>query len=339
MVNNDTAERFHEYLRRRISPSESYQDLLAFPRYLEIETVNACNARCPMCTIADWERGFVPMTDGLFNKIADEIVTHSDEILRVSLYRDGEPLIDKKLPERVARLKEGGIKNTAIATNVSLLNEERARALLHAGLDLIILSIDSLDKEVYESIRVRLKFEEVLENAIKLIELRDEIRPETKIWVRMIRQPSNEDEWPAYRDFWSPKVSSNDRVYYHNLHNWGGQLVDSSHFAPSLEPQLPCVALWSLLVVLCNGDVPLCNVDFNNRHPTGSVLNNSIEEIWKSQLLEQRRGWHLTDQKSKISLCTNCNVWDENKAEAYAILGDDGPAESGGISAEYTSDI
>ncbi len=42
-----------EYLQRRISPQESYEDLLNFPRFIEIETVNACNARCPMCTIDD----------------------------------------------------------------------------------------------------------------------------------------------------------------------------------------------------------------------------------------------------------------------------------------------
>jgi len=42
-----------DYLHTRISPQESYEDLLAFPRYFEIETVNACNARCTMCTIDD----------------------------------------------------------------------------------------------------------------------------------------------------------------------------------------------------------------------------------------------------------------------------------------------
>ena len=36
-----------EYLVRRISPGESFEDLLRFPRFLEIETVNACNAVLP----------------------------------------------------------------------------------------------------------------------------------------------------------------------------------------------------------------------------------------------------------------------------------------------------
>ena len=44
-------EKGKEFLARRNNPGESYDFLLRFPRYLEIETVNACNARCPMCTI------------------------------------------------------------------------------------------------------------------------------------------------------------------------------------------------------------------------------------------------------------------------------------------------
>jgi MoaA/NifB/PqqE/SkfB family radical SAM enzyme len=305
-------EKARDYLVRRISPTETYEDLLRFPRYLEIETVNVCNARCPMCTIDDWERGSKPMTDDVFKKIADEVVEHAGEIKRVSLYRDGEPLIDRKLPARVAVLKDGGIGNVAISTNVSLLNEERSRALLEAGLDTIIMSIDSLDKDVFEAIRVRLKFEQVLENALRFIELRNKIRPQTKIWMRMIRQESNVNEWPEYEKYWASRLSEQDRIYYHNIFNWGGQLKVYQPVASSYEPGLPCVALWSLLVVFCNGDVPLCNVDYNNKYPLGNVLNTSIEELWRSKLANDRRMLHLTGEKRCITLCTDCNVWDES---------------------------
>ena len=183
-----------EYLRERINTRTRYEGLLSFPSYLEIETVNVCNARCPMCTIDDWERGGRPMTDELYAKIAREVIAHADQVERVSLYRDGEPLIDMKLANRVAMLKKGGIKNVCISTNVSLLNEARSRDLLTAGLDTIIMSIDSLDKKTFEGIRVRLVFEEVLANALRFIELRNQLRPETKIWMRMIRQESNKEK-------------------------------------------------------------------------------------------------------------------------------------------------
>ncbi len=311
-----------EYLQRRISPQESYEDLLNFPRFIEIETVNACNARCPMCTIDDWQRNTPTMKDDLFHRIADEIIDHRDEVNRVSLYRDGEPLLDKKLPERIAYLKQGGVNVTSISTNVSLLDESRSRALLDAGLDMIILSIDSLQKEIFEGIRVRLDFDEVLANAIRFIELRNKIRPQTRIYMRMIRQPENLDEWPSYEAFWRPKLADNDRLYYHNLFNWGGQLDGFEAIAPSFEPNLPCVALWSLLVIFGNGDVPLCNVDYNNKYPTGNILENSIGELWRSKVMNERREAHLSDKKSCISLCKNCNVWDEGQITNETISPD-----------------
>ena len=193
MATTTKSTRLKQYLSKRIAPGGSYPQLLNFPTYVEVETVNACNARCPMCTIADWERGFAPMTDQLFGKIASELIDHAPELKRVNLYRDGEPLIDNKLADRVAILKEGGISDVAIATNVSLLNEARSTDLLNAGLDTVVMSIDSLNKDVFESIRVRLNFEEVLENALRFIRLRDQIRPETKVWVRMIQQEANKD--------------------------------------------------------------------------------------------------------------------------------------------------
>ena len=318
--------RLQEYLLRRIHPRGSFQDLLSFPSFLEVETVNACNARCPMCTIADWERGYTPMTDNLFNKIAAELAEHAHQVERLSLYRDGEPLIDKKLADRVAMVKEGGIKNVSISTNVSLLSETRAKDLLHAGLDNIILSIDSLKKKVFESIRVRLVFEEVMENALRFIDLRNQIRPETQIWIRMIRQEGNRDEWPAFQSYWGQRTGENDRVYYHNIHNWGGQLQGFRPILKSFEPSLPCVALWSLLVIFSNGDVPLCNVDFNNNYPSGSVLTHSIEEVWHSKVMNQRRDWHMAGEKGRIKPCENCNVWDE-------------PTDQAGISSQYTTDI
>lgn len=306
-------EKFKEYLVRRISSKEKYEELLNFPRYIEIETINACNARCPMCTITNWKRNAKPMADEMFEKIASELSRHADIIKRASLYRDGEPLLDKKLAARIARLKKEGIKSVAISTNASLLSETSSKEILNAGIDLVIISIDSLKKEIYESIRKGLKFEVVLNNILNFIKLRNEIRPEAKIWIRAIRQESNYNEWPEFEKYWLEKVSKHDRVYFHYIFNWGGQLENFKPVNESYEPNLPCVALWSLMVIFSNGDVPLCNVDFKNKYPVGNIMKNTIEELWKSKILNEKRELHLNCSKSRIDICEKCNVWDEPK--------------------------
>ena len=65
---------FESYLNRRIDKNDNYKNLLEFPKYIEIETVNACNARCPMCTINDWERNYPVMKDDVWNKVSDDII-------------------------------------------------------------------------------------------------------------------------------------------------------------------------------------------------------------------------------------------------------------------------
>lgn len=293
-------------IERRLG--EAVPELAKFPRYFEIETVNACNARCPMCTIDDWDRRDGLMDQDLFEKIADEIGENREVVRRVALYRDGEPLIDKRLATRVAGLKGRGVRRVGISTNVALLNQDRAEGLLLAGLDEIILSVDSLDRSVYESIRVGLEFEEVLANALKFVELRDQLKSDCQVWVRMIRQESNKAEWPEYEKFWRAKLRESDRVDYRNIHNWGGQLVNFKSIAAANIVD-PCVALWSLMVVFADGSVPLCNVDYNKTRPLGNLNDSSIADLWASQEQSRRREEHLDGKRSGI--CVGCNVWSE----------------------------
>jgi radical SAM protein with 4Fe4S-binding SPASM domain len=295
------------YLLKRISPEETYEDLLSFPRYFEIETVNACNARCPMCTIDDWDRRNGLMEDDLFEKIALEIGKHP-EVKRVHLYRDGEPLLDKHLSEKVARLKGLGVKRVGISTNVELLNSITSKRLLTAGLDEIILSIDSLDINVYEKIRVGCHFNTVMANALNFILLRDAMKSSCQIWVRMIRQELNYREWDEYEKNWKSLLKSSDRVDFRMIHNWGSQLKDFKPVSKTSTDK-PCVALWSLMVIFADGSVPMCNVDYNKKYPLGSVKESSIEALWQSRIQNERRGIHLTD-RGALSLCKNCTVWD-----------------------------
>ncbi|MBF0419575.1 MAG: radical SAM protein [Magnetococcales bacterium] len=313
MVSQYPLDDLKEYLRRRINIKENYDALLRFPRYFEIETVNHCNAHCPICTVNDWKRQSGLMSDHVFDKIAEEITTpeNTQQIIRVSLFRDGEPLLDKKLSERIARLKNGGIKHVSITTNVSLLDPKRAMSLLDSKLDSIVFSLDSIHKETYELIRVGLNYEEVMNNALNFIRMRDESKAKTKIQVRMTRQQLNKSEWNEFHAFWRNNLREQDRVFYHDVHNWGGQNIAVSLLQQSGQIHLPCVALWSLCVIFANGDIPLCNVDYMNNHGNGNVMNQSIYNLWNSPLIQQRRQDHLNGNKGKITLCQTCNAWEE----------------------------
>lgn len=304
-----------DYLRDRIKPKlNTFESMTEFPSHFEIETINACNARCPMCTIDEWDKDEKVMKDELFKKIADELALNKKYLKRVNLYRDGEPLLDRKLPARISMLKSLGIPNVSISTNASLLDENKAREILSAQIDMVTVSVDSLKKEVYEAIRRGLVFEEVLNNVKRFIQIRNEMNSSCEIWVRMIRQNSNIDEFPSYLKYWEGlEILNNkiDRIYYHNIFDWGGQLFDYDRISTNSEQHLPCVSLWSLMPIFANGDVPMCNVDFNCNHKIGNVFETSIKEIWQSQNIMNIRENHLDGKKFCYKMCENCNVWEE----------------------------
>ncbi|MBF0207304.1 MAG: radical SAM protein [Oligoflexia bacterium] len=309
---------FKKYLSTRISSSENYDDLLSFPRYLEIETINYCNAKCRMCVLSEKNNDLPKkhqMSDQVFDKILDEVATFSSEIKRVSLYRNGEPLLDNDLAKKIKKIKKCGISEVAISTNVSLLNEEKSIELLESGIDIIMLSIDSLSKEILEFIRPGISFDIVLKNAHKYIQLRNKLSPKSKIFIRMIKQSANKHEWDGYQQYWRQYLHTHDRVYYNEVYNWGGQLSSYDTVAPysinasSNKNKLPCVSLWSLLVILADGTIPLCNIDYKISKKIGNINNNSIKEVWNSEELNSLRFFHLNNSKNILPLCSGCNAW------------------------------
>src|SRR5258706_15569239 len=108
------------------------------PVFFTIETINSCNFRCIYCPQSDQEhhfvngRGIMSLED--FKRIIANLRSCFD-VRIVSLHRDGEPLLNKRLEAYIAHLTELGIYVT-VSSNCSLLSKERAHRLIEAGLRL-----------------------------------------------------------------------------------------------------------------------------------------------------------------------------------------------------------
>jgi radical SAM protein with 4Fe4S-binding SPASM domain len=302
-----------ERLAERIDIPE-LEDALKFPRFFQIETTRLCNARCPFCAIDQWDKSVPMMAEPLWQKIAAELIEWKDWIRFVDLQRAGEPLLDKKMYPRVKQLKDGGIKHIAISTNASGLNEKNARALLEAGIDEVMLSIDSVVKEKYESLRVGLNYEQVMTNIRRYFKLRDEIRPESQIRVRAVCvfDPDEEkNEVMTWENFWRPMKKPHDRIYMKRVHSWGNQVeVDG---APSSESDVlhPCIIPWSTMHITAMGTVALCPHDYDGKANLGDINTHSIAEVWRAQKLAEVRRLHATGNRNDIAFCRGCKTFDE----------------------------
>lgn len=196
-----------------------------FPRYMEIEAYDGCNFDCIMCPLGKsiYKPGGAISIE-LFDKIVSEISKYKDWIKLVCLSRNGEPLLNKNLPEMVKKLKDAGIKRVNFSTNASALNEKNSNELLKAGLDEIRFSIDGYTKKTFETVRKGGKFDNVIKNCLNFIRIRNELKANTQIQVRLVEQQANTHEVEDWKNFWLSKLKKTDLVASKKLHSWGNEL-------------------------------------------------------------------------------------------------------------------
>ena len=132
------------------------KDTLGRPiRDLRISVLDRCNFRCPYCmpeTKFHANYQFLKRQECLsyreIQRIASAAVGLGVTKLRLT---GGEPLLDKKIPDLIARLsKLSGVDDFALTTNGMLL-APIATTLADAGLQRVTISLDSLDEGTFRS--------------------------------------------------------------------------------------------------------------------------------------------------------------------------------------------
>ena len=177
------------------------------PTFVSVEPANFCQLRCPECPVglrgerreAKGERG-TPLLGGaggglltleLFHRILDEVKKHAHTM---QFYFQGEPLLNKQLPEMIAMAHQVGLY-TIVSTNAQALNRGTAEALVKSGLNRIIVSIDGFSEESYAVYRVGGSLHKALEGLQHLANAKAEHHSRIRIELQMLRLRSNEHEW------------------------------------------------------------------------------------------------------------------------------------------------
>ncbi len=265
------------------------------PELVQIEATNLCNARCVHCPRdrVTREQGIMGMA--LFRRIVDDAASLG--IPRVKLHFYGEPLIDRRIADKVRYAKSRGVPEVWFTSNGSLLDEAAARALVEAGLDSLTVSMDAASSETYERIHPGLRYDRVFANIEALVRIRGEAggtRP--KLTLSFVRQPGSESD----RVFAAKWGSVADWLEFDDAHNWTGALGGR----PCVR--FPCYKPWLNFTVLWDGRVALCCADFDGRVIVGDVRVSSITEVWNGEAFRAARRAHLESRGPAI--CSGCDL-------------------------------
>lgn len=289
------------------------------PSHVQIESVGGrgmCTARCSMCTIEDWRKPPRVMTVDELAAFVEDLRPFRQHVRYVTLHGNGEPLLDRRLHEKVALLRAAGLRGTGFATNCTLLDEERALQLLEAGLETLICSIDGFRKATHEAIRARTDFDRVVANVHRFLELRDrraaEGLPATRVLVRFILQERNRREFDDYRVYWQRHLrpEMGDAVLCFPIHNWGGR---TENWRQNLELYgngrvFECEDLYERLIVFSDGDVAHCDADYNGFFRHGNVFERHFLEIYNGETFARYRRAMAAGRLCELEHCKSCSI-------------------------------
>ncbi len=291
-----------------------------YPDRMYIESTNVCNLRCIMCPQGRGQlqrpRGY--MDFGLFTRIADEMAPHVET---TTLHIWGEPLLHPRIVDMIRYCAEQGLR-CSISTNATLLDEDTARRVLEAGLDVIFLCLDGLRPETYEAIRRNADFERTTANIRRFLEMKQEGGYRTLVNLQVIEMKQTLPEWDEFRRSWSlPGV---DRIQLKALDTWGGQIEEIGELR-SGEVKLPaerwpCPNLWYHAHIYWDGSITMCDRDFNLDRPLGHV-RDGVMKGWNGPEMQRLRRLHVSGELDTVHPCANCTEWAWWKPSLFASHG------------------
>lgn len=279
------------------------------PQSIDIQTKSGCNAHCSFCPVGKEENKiYGTMSDELFQKIIDEVLTYPS-IRRIDPYLLNDPLVDKRMPERIEYIarKKGKRKKPSvrITTNAGLLTEEMGYRLLHTeGLDEINLSFHTIQPEVYEKMMSPLKFDRVMGNILRFKQQWDKFKgPKPKLTIWTVKTDPVIENLRNEKAFWK-KVGIGFKA--RKLDNRANTDIEHIELGDREFVRVPfCVIPFWRAWIMWNGDMIMCCVDQERSNLLGNCSNRSVKEVWNDPLYQQlRRSWR-TKQLDGL-LCNDC---------------------------------
>lgn len=134
---------------------------------LRISITNRCNVNCIYCHHDGMLNSTDEMTPDEIYQICRIAKKIGVERIRLS---GGEPLVYKNLVETIEKISSLNFRDIAITSNGIFL-KDKAQELYNAGLKRVNISLDTLNKEIYQNITGKNYLNEVKEGILKSVEV------------------------------------------------------------------------------------------------------------------------------------------------------------------------
>ncbi len=289
---------------------------LSTPMILFVDPASTCNFRCKFCPtgnrqlIKDTVRWQGRMDFDLYKKIIDDLGEFDEPLKVLRLYKEGEPLLNNRFEDMVRYAKASGVvMYIDTTTNGSLLDPERIKTILDAGLDRINISVDGMsDQQFLEFAGVKVDFEKFVEN----IRVLYENKRDCEICVKIAGDFLSEEDKARFFDTFGNHA---DRIFIENVapcwpefdveDRLGVQITKGIYDQPIGEVNT-CPYIFYSISVNSDGSVSLCFLDWAHKLLIGDVRKQHLREIWEGGALFRHQIGHLRGERKVNPVCGQC---------------------------------
>ena len=295
------------------------------PFNISIEPTTTCNLGCPECPsgLKSFTRDTGTLDILFYKRLLNEV--HQD-LLYLYFYFQGEPYLHPQFLQLVQSAASKGIY-TVTSTNAHFLTPRKAKETVESGLDRILISIDGVTQESYESYRIGGKLEKVIEGTKNLVEAKKDLKSSTPhIIIQFLVVKPNEHEIPQILALGEELGVDEVKLKTAQIYDYqnGSDLIPTidkysryrkkadGSYAIKNEMANKCWKLWHSCVVTWDGKVVPCCFDKDAKYTMGNLKEQNLRSIWANSSYENFRK-QLVDDRKSIDICTNCTeglkVW------------------------------
>jgi MoaA/NifB/PqqE/SkfB family radical SAM enzyme len=290
---------------------------------LNIEVTRKCNLECTFCWHGELkEEDKFHMSFELFKKIIDEATLY--HMPAVNLNGLGEPMMHPRLIEMIEYCRDAGIEDIMFHTNGTIMPNDRAENLIKSGLTQIIFSLDTPDKDLYESMRIKANFDKVNSNVNKFISIRNKLGLDVPyVRVTMVLTDKTVDQVPEFNKKWKDSVdlvtvqdllfsydtdTSDDKSLEYKSKEKSYYKIDKSmilDFEKRSGKGFRCPYLYQSLKIHNDGSIDACSP---KQAPYIGDMGDTILKAWNGSVINKIRGLHESGKWRDVKECCNCDI-------------------------------
>ena len=293
---------------------------LKVPFIINIDPADICNLQCVFCPTGDRElmkkthgRYFGLLDFELFKKIVDDICEFEKPIKVLRLYKDGEPLLNKKFPDMVRYAKEKKCAEVIdTTTNASRLSPELNLEIINAGLDRINISIYGMNSEQYQNFsKAKINFDQLVENVRHFYE---HSRGKCHMLVKINGDVISEDDQKRFFDTFGDIT---DQIFVEHVMSCWPEFdlkehgIDSNQnvgiYGQPIKEVLVCPYIFYSFSINSNGTASACFLDWERKLIIGDVKTQSVKDIWNDAALLAHQEMMLRGERKLHPVCKNCD--------------------------------